>query len=93
MFDPVERARDLFEALDVDGDGAVTEEEFITGCLKDEAFIMLLERFSGDDIWGIWAPGSNIPLLCLCVVICILNIASHYAAILYCPLYIQQENN
>lgn len=53
MFDPVERARDLFEALDVDGDGAVTEEEFITGCLKDEAFIMLLERFSGDDIWGI----------------------------------------
>ena len=52
MFDPVERARDLFEALDVDGDGTVTEEEFITGCLKDEAFILLLERFSGDDIWG-----------------------------------------
>ena len=52
VFDPVERARDLFEALDVDGDGTVTEEEFITGCLKDEAFILLLERFSGDDIWG-----------------------------------------
>ena len=52
VFDPVERARDLFEALDVDGDGAVTEEEFITGCLKDEAFILLLERFSGDDVWG-----------------------------------------
>ena len=52
VFDPVERARDLFNALDVDGDGAVTEEEFITGCLKDEAFILLLERFSGDDIWG-----------------------------------------
>ena len=52
VFDPVERARDLFEALDVDGDGAVTEEEFITGCLKDEAFILLLERFNGDDIWG-----------------------------------------
>ena len=52
VFDPVERARDLFNALDVDGDGTVTEEEFITGCLKDEAFILLLERFSGDDIWG-----------------------------------------
>ena len=52
VFDPVERARDLFEALGGDGDGAVTEEEFITGCLKDEAFILLLERFSGDDIWG-----------------------------------------
>ena len=34
VFDPVERARDLFKALDVDGDGTVTEEEFITGCLK-----------------------------------------------------------
>ena len=34
VFDPVERARDLFNALDVDGDGTVTEEEFITGCLK-----------------------------------------------------------
>ena len=28
-FDPVERARELFEALDVDGDGGVTEEEFV----------------------------------------------------------------
>ena len=52
QFDPVERARELFAALDVDGDGAVTEEEFVTGCLKDEVFVMMLERFSAADIWG-----------------------------------------
>ena len=52
-FDPVARAQELFEALDVDGDGVVTEEEFINGCLKDQAFIMLLEKFSGDTIWGL----------------------------------------
>ena len=52
-FDPVARANELFEALDVNGDGAVTEDEFINGCLKDEVFIMLLEKFSGSDIWGL----------------------------------------
>ena len=52
-FDPVERARELFEALDVDGDGVVTEEEFISGCMKDEVFVMLLEKFSGEEVWGI----------------------------------------
>ena len=52
-FDPIARAQELFEALDVDGDGVVTEEEFINGCLKDQAFVMLLEKFSGDTIWGL----------------------------------------
>ena len=38
VFDPVERARDLFKALDVVGDGTVTEE--------------VHHRLSqGDDIW------------------------------------------
>ena len=41
------------EAIDKDGDGVVTEEEFINGCLKDQAFVMLLEKFSGDTIWGL----------------------------------------
>ena len=49
-FDPIERARDLFSALDVDGDGVVTETEFISGCLKDEAFILMLEKFGSEDI-------------------------------------------
>ena len=50
-FDPIERARDLFSALDIDGDGVVTESEFISGCLKDQAFIIMLESFSSEDIW------------------------------------------
>ena len=52
-FDPAERARELFEALDVNGDGAVTEDEFIQGCMKDDVFVMMLEKFSGDNIWGL----------------------------------------
>ena len=52
-FDPLQRAQELFEALDVDGDGTVTEDEFVNGCLKDEVFVMLLDKFSGDNIWGL----------------------------------------
>ena len=51
-FDPVERARELFEALDVDGDGVVTEEEFIRGCMRDDVFVLLLQKFSGEEVWG-----------------------------------------
>ena len=32
----IKKAEDLFHDLDADGDGEVTEEEFIKGCLKDE---------------------------------------------------------
>ena len=36
-----------------DGDGVVTEDEFISGCMKDDVFIMLLQKFSGEEVWGI----------------------------------------
>ena len=52
-FDPVQRAKELFEALDIDGDGVVTEDEFIDGCMKDDVFIMLLQKFNGDEFWEI----------------------------------------
>ena len=65
-FDPVLRAKELFLALDINGDGGVSEEEFIrllvqiyvlsflcSGCMRDEAFVLLLQRFSGEDIWGV----------------------------------------
>ena len=42
------RARELFQALDVDG--VVTEED---GCMRDDVFVMLLENFSGEEVWGI----------------------------------------
>merc|ERR1712037_509964 len=51
-FDPGKRARELFSALDVDGDGTLTENEFVDGCMSDEAFVKVLSDFSGDFIWG-----------------------------------------
>ena len=38
-FDQSKRARELFNALDDDGNGFLTEDEFITGCMSDEAFV------------------------------------------------------
>ena len=46
------RARELFEALDDDGNGSLTEEEFVEGCMTDDAFVTLLRDFNGDFIWG-----------------------------------------
>ena len=51
-FDPSKRARELFNALDDDGNGSLTEDEFVTGCMSDEAFVKVLDEFSGDFIWG-----------------------------------------
>ena len=45
------RARELFAALDEDGSGSLTEDEFISGCMTDEAFVQLLQDFNGDFIW------------------------------------------
>ena len=47
----MERARELFEALDVDGDGVVTEGEFIKGCMRDGVFVMLLQKFNGEEVY------------------------------------------
>ena len=51
-FDPGKRARELFDALDEDGSGTLTEDEFIDGCMTDEAFVQLLKDFNGDFIWN-----------------------------------------
>lgn len=51
-FDPRESARDLFFSLDVDRDGQLTEEEFVEGCMSDPGFLMMLETFSCDFLWG-----------------------------------------
>ena len=47
-----QRARQLFDALDDDGNGFLTEEEFVQGCLSDKVFVKVLEDFSGEFIWG-----------------------------------------
>ena len=50
--DAGKRAKELFEALDDDGNGSLTEEEFVEGCMTDDAFVNLLRDFNGDFIWG-----------------------------------------
>lgn len=51
-FDPSKRARELFNALDDDGNGFLTEDEFVSGCMSDEAFVKVLDEFSADFIFG-----------------------------------------
>ena len=51
-FDPSKRARELFNALDDDGNGFLTEDEFVSGCMSDEAFVKVLDDYSADFIWG-----------------------------------------
>ena len=51
-FDPVKRALEIFVDLDIDGNGVVTEEEFVEGCITDPNFLFMLEHFSCDFIWG-----------------------------------------
>ena len=50
-FDPVERAKELFKILDADSSGAISEDEFVEGCMTDTAFVMLLDNFNDDAIW------------------------------------------
>lgn len=38
----MERAQKIFEALDVNSDGELDEEEFVRGCLQDGDLISLL---------------------------------------------------
>jgi hypothetical protein len=38
--------------LDADGDGFITREEFVEGCLMDGEFFKLVDNFNGDLIWG-----------------------------------------
>ena len=42
-------AEHIFNALDVDGDGEITEEEFVRACMDDEDFVRLLNSGDTDD--------------------------------------------
>ena len=36
------RAEQIFQILDINGDGELEEDEFVSGCLKDQELITLL---------------------------------------------------
>ena len=52
-FDPVKRAKEIFTALDANGDGVVTEPEFISGCLSDDVFVKVMDDLCLDFLWGV----------------------------------------
>ena len=52
-FDPVKRAKEIFNALDANNDGVVTETEFINGCLSDEVFVKVMDDLCLDFLWGV----------------------------------------
>ncbi len=51
-FDPRESARTTFRFLDVNRDGMLSEDEFVEGCLSDPMFMVMLETFNCDFLWG-----------------------------------------
>ena len=51
-FDPVKRAKEIFNALDANGDGSVTEEEFVSGCKSDASFMKVMDELSVDFLWS-----------------------------------------
>ena len=54
----VERAEVVFGNLDINGDGDITEEEFVQGCLKDEDMVRMLQDSQCDEAYlnGISTP-------------------------------------
>lgn len=50
--DAKQSAQIIFMALDKDGDGVLTEEEFVEGCLSDPMFLSMLETFSCEFLWA-----------------------------------------
>ena len=51
-FDPVKRAKEIFNALDLNNDGAITEDEFVAGCKSDSCFMKVIDEMSLDFLWS-----------------------------------------
>ena len=46
----IERATAVFEKLDVNDDGELNEDEFVSGCLKDESLASLLNTGASKEL-------------------------------------------
>ena len=44
----VEKAEEMFAMLDDSGDGEVSQEEFIAGCMQDEDLVKMLSENKND---------------------------------------------
>ena len=51
-FDPVKRAKEIFNALDANNDGTITEDEFVSGCKSDAFFMKVIDEMSLDFLWS-----------------------------------------
>ena len=51
-FDPVKRAKEIFNALDANNDGTITEDEFVSGCKSDTFFMKVIDEMSLDFLWS-----------------------------------------
>ena len=51
-FDPVKRAKEIFNALDANNDGMITEDEFLQGCKSDAYFMKVIDEMSLDFLWS-----------------------------------------
>ena len=51
-FDPVKRAKEIFNALDANNDGTITEDEFVNGCKSDAFFMKVIDEMSLDFLWS-----------------------------------------
>ena len=43
-----QRAKQIFSELDVNGDGSITCDEFIAGCMKDDDMVKMLKSNSNE---------------------------------------------
>ncbi len=44
-----QRAKQIFDELDLNGDGSLTCDEFISGCMRDEEMVSMLKKNCSDD--------------------------------------------
>jgi hypothetical protein len=42
----------MIEHIDDNGDGYLTRDEFVEGCLEDEEFMSIVGLFDGRMVWG-----------------------------------------
>ena len=55
----MKRAKEIFNALDANNDGCITEDEFVSGCKSDSYFMKVIDEMSLDFLWQSSATVHN----------------------------------